>query len=142
MKLLVEKNGNYKKSFIKWLLSTLEMELLANVNLKRLKALNNYINEKLTESTLVRFSNINLNTVMLLASRNLTFYETKNYYCIQVNQKLFFPVTKFRLYKLCEFINYGNLEISGCNTFTTVFANIAENIEDYYHLYCLDKGLI
>lgn len=142
MRLLVEKNGTYKRGFIRWLLKILQMELLSNINLKRLKLLNTYINEKLLESNIVKFKNINLNTVMLLASRNLMFYETKNYYCIQVNQKLFVPGTKIRLYKLCEFINYGNLDVEGCNTFTTVFANVAQNINDYYRLYCLDKGLI
>lgn len=141
MKLLIENKPGYDKSFILWLISILRMELMSSINLKKLAVLNKYFNDSLQEQLGPHYRNVNLNTVMMLSVRKLTFHKTENYFCIEVNPRAFVPGTKIRLYKICEFINYGNLDIEGCNVFTNVFANVALNLDRYYNLYCLERGL-
>lgn len=141
MRLLIEKNDRYNKKFITWLINILQMEIMSNLNMKKLQHLDNYIDEWLKNHEEVKLDNINLNTAMIVGVRNLTFYQTGQYFCIWINPKVFYPGTKLRVYKFCEFINYGNLDINGCNIFTNVFSNVAQNLSTYYNIFSLERGV-
>lgn len=141
MRLLIQKNGVYTKGFVKWLLDVIRMELASNINLKKLRALNVYINELLADREDLPLKDINLNTALLVGIKHIHFTQTEKYFCIEINPKTFYPGTKYRVYKFCEFINYGNLDIAGCNVFTNVFSNIAENIVTYHNIYLLERGI-
>lgn len=140
MRLLVQKNTTFTKNFVKWLIKILQMELMSNVNIKKVNSLNLYINEVLSQRKDIKLDSVNLNTALVVGVKHLTFYETDGYFCIHINPKTFYPGTKFRVYKFCEFINYGNLDIPGCNVFTNVFSNVADNLQTYYNIYSLERG--
>lgn len=141
MRLLIQKNGTYNKQFIKWLIKILQMELMSNINLKKIQRLNNYVNDVLSDQEEVKVKSVNLSTAIVVGVRHLSFYESDGYFCIQINPKTFYPGTKLRVYKFCEFINYGNLDIAGCNLFTNVFSNVAENLPNYYNIFFLERGI-
>ena len=92
------------------------------------KNIEKYIKETLNESISVKY-------VIDYAFKNMNIENSKGTYKIYTNESLMIPRTNLRLETVLKLIEYGNMDIKGCNIFTNARQYILENKEALYDTY-------
>ena len=125
MKLLLEENKYINKNFIKWLIKMIRTLIIININKRKLKSIENYIND----NNIFNLNNkIDLFKIILQISRNIIYYKYKNTFYIMINPKVFAIGTNIKLIDICKFITYGNNEIQAYHLIINIFYEKHQNI--------------
>lgn len=139
MKLLLEENKYINKNFIKWLIKMIRTLIIININKRKLKSIENYIND----NNIFNLNNkIDLFKIILQISRNIIYYKYKNTFYIMINPKVFAIGTNIKLIDICKFITYGNNEIQAYHLIINIFYNIKYNIKYYISRYIIENNFI
>lgn len=137
MKLIIECDKNITSSFIRWLIKLIKIQILSNINNKRLVTFNSYIN---TRNVFQCSYPVNVKKILLQMVNSMYYVRVGKYYVITFNPSIPLLNTRFKMVDVINFVTYGNTEIRGVPIISDVFTGIERNIEKYYKLYT--NGLI
>ena len=123
--------------FINFLMFKLRLLILKKLNRKKLKLIDEYVNEKELFEKSNKNSKIKFNSYYAIhfAVRNIVCINLRGKFIIKLKENINLPGFNTPILEICKFIDYGNYEFEGYPIFTNAFMNIRNNIVDYYKIY-------
>lgn len=133
MRLIIEKNDKITGLFIRWLVRRLKEVMKANLDYKKLSALQIYLNEKFPEYK------VNIISVLLASINHIKVKEIGLHYLIyfDIDNKKY---KNMLVSDILKFINDGNMEIAGCGIISKSLFEIEYNINSLYKEYIYRNG--
>lgn len=119
-------NKNVDEEFIKYLIRIIKIYGLSHLDKRRLDAWTEYLN-----SVYDTGSNRKLNArdIIVAGFSNITYVSFPSSYSIQIDETKKLPyTTNILLYKICNMINSGTLDMKGYPIFDNAYNYIVNNI--------------
>lgn len=119
--------------FIEWIVDNFDMFVYRNINMKKLYAINKFINEN--DVFKVGATDIDIVEVISLAIKNIKYNRIKNACILNVGGNKRLPKYPIKLSAICKFLNYGNMKFKGYPIFSNAINFIKYNLNDLYMVY-------
>jgi serine/threonine protein kinase len=131
MELVFKKSNKINRPFIAYLLNTIKVLLRLKIirKSKKLKVLDDYMHDNG-----IIPKDLKCKDILIQALSTMVLVNLEDVYIISINKNIKIR-GKYKLYELCKFINYGNLEVSGVPIIIEVFNHIADNFYVYLSRY-------
>ena len=127
MRIKIKKENNVDELFISYLIKKIQKKTLEEINLKKLIPWNEFFNLQFKNNKLIK--NISSKEILLLGLHHLTWIEFKDYYLIEINDKVLYRNTNKTVSSLCRTIDRGTLSIRGYPLISKNFSYIEKNID-------------
>ena len=121
----------YDEDFLEYLRKYIILNIIGNINKKKLISSEIYINQY-TDITTIFKKYISSYDVVVSGASNIVYRIYNNKIVFNIDSTAIFPGTSAKLNDLCKLINYGNLVVQGYPIFTDTFEYFEKNIDDYY----------
>jgi hypothetical protein len=126
--------------FCYWLIPYMQKYIKENIDVRRLKRWDDYINTNLAlKNAYSIIEPISCKDIIIEATKNLRVYTQKDNYIIDINPVVFIPNTQAKFINIVQLINYGNLSLQGYKLFSDMMTYFADIIDLYYKMY-LEEG--
>lgn len=136
--IIVDEEGRFDNKFISYVKDQLRTKFLEDVEYKKLKPFEIYINEVPRYKSLFK-TYITAAEIYSAALYNIQTVTTTYSYILQINPMVTIPNTTVKVEEVCKLIDDGNLFLKAYPIFTKTFRYIQDNIEALYAKYELGE---
>ena len=136
MTFIIHTDKKLPKPFLNWILCQLKSYIYCNINLLKLDAFDEAVNDKqLYRARNDEESFLEVRKAIVAALDNFRFRQTNEGYIFYLSGYLPFPTHIVGIEEVCKLLNYGSFDIQPYPIFSEAFKYINTNLNELYNQY-------